>query len=62
MTIAVEAIAEILGLSREELIEDGVKAYLQSELRHPPEQIYGKVRVHIIDAPSGSAFHFLQNL
>lgn len=34
MTVTVEAIAETLGLKKEELIKNGVKAYLQSELRH----------------------------
>lgn len=33
MSVAVEAIAEKLGLSKEELIKNGVKAYLESELR-----------------------------
>ena len=34
MTVNVEAIAETLGLKKEELIKNGVKAYLESELRH----------------------------
>jgi len=34
MTVSVEAIAETLGLKKEELIKNGVKAYLESELRH----------------------------
>lgn len=33
MSVTVEAIAEKLGLSAEELIKNGVKAYLESELR-----------------------------
>jgi len=33
MTVIVEAIAETLGLKKEELIKNGVKAYLESELR-----------------------------
>lgn len=33
MTVSVEAIAETLGLKKEELIKNGVKAYLESELR-----------------------------
>jgi G3E family GTPase len=33
MTVNVEAIAETLGLKKEELIKNGVKAYLESELR-----------------------------
>ncbi len=33
MTVTVEAIAETLGLKKEELIKNGVKAYLESELR-----------------------------
>jgi hypothetical protein len=33
MTVSVEAIAETLGLKKEELIKNGVKAYLKSELR-----------------------------
>ena len=33
MTVSVEAIAETLGLKKKELIKNGVKAYLKSELR-----------------------------
>lgn len=33
MTVRVEAIAETLGLKKEELIKNGVKAYLESALR-----------------------------
>jgi len=33
MSETVEAIAETLGLKKEELIKNGVKAYLESELR-----------------------------
>lgn len=33
MTVTVEAIAETLGLTKKKLIENGVKAYLESELR-----------------------------
>ena len=33
MAVSVEAIAETLGLKKEELIKNGVKAYLESELR-----------------------------
>lgn len=33
MSVSVEAIAETLGLKKEELIKNGVKAYLESELR-----------------------------
>ena len=33
MSVTVEAIAEILGLSKEELIKNSVKTYLESELR-----------------------------
>jgi len=33
VSVTVEAIAEILGLSKEELIKNSVKTYLESELR-----------------------------
>jgi len=39
MTVSVEAIAETLGLKKEELIKNGVKAYLESELRRTNAEI-----------------------
>jgi len=39
MTVSVEAIAETIGLKKEELIKNGVKAYLGSELRRIDAEI-----------------------
>lgn len=39
MTLSVESIAETLGLKKEDLIKNGVKAYLESELRRVNAEI-----------------------
>ena len=48
MTVAIEVVAEALGLEKEELIKNGVKAYLETELRRLSIEIttiYNKYRV-----------------
>jgi len=39
MTLSLESIAETLGLKKEELIKNGVRAYLESELRRVNAEI-----------------------
>jgi G3E family GTPase len=39
VSVSVEAIAEILGLKKEELIKNSIKAYLESELRRVNAEI-----------------------